>query len=78
MGLDKDKAVEILLKRLDLPGALGDIIDEVLEPALDKMVKDSSNPYDDMAKAALYPVLEQALKDEIRKLWDKLNGSDEE
>ena len=77
MGLDKDKVIKILLKRIDLPGALIDIIEEVLEPALDKMVKDSSNPYDDMAKAALYPILETALKDEIKKLWEKLQGSDD-
>ncbi len=78
MGIDKEKMIEILIKRIDLPGAFADIVSEVLEPALDKMVADSSNPYDDMAKAALFPMLETAIKGEIEKLWDKLQGKDEE
>jgi len=72
MSLDKEKAIAILVKRIDVPGALFDIIDEILEPALDELVKASTNPYDDLAKAALYPILDKLLKEEAQKLWDKI------
>lgn len=66
------KLKEIALKRLDLNGMGSDIIDLILEPVLDDIVKDSSNPYDDVAKAALYPILEKGLKDKLGKLLEKL------
>ena len=72
MELDKAKALELVVKHLNVPGLLSDVVDEILEPALDKMVADSSNPYDDMAKAALYPVLETELKSKVAELWAKL------
>lgn len=63
------KVIGIVLSCIDVQVKLKEpahrIIDEVLEPALDKMVADSSNPYDDMAKQALYPVLEQKVKEVI-------------
>lgn len=72
MEIDKAKLVELAMKHLNLPGLIADVVDEVLEPALDKIVADSENPYDDMAKAALYPVLEKALKDIINEKWAEL------
>lgn len=72
MEVDKQKLIELAIKHLNVPGLLVDVIDEVLEPALDKIVADSENPYDDMAKAALYPVLEKALKDIIAEKWAEL------
>ena len=75
MGLDTDKLLGIVTKRIDLPGALADIMDEVLEPALQKLVDDSATPYDNMAKTAMYPPLSAALKEELTKLWAKLQPS---
>ena len=62
MDLDKEKLIEIALKRLDIAGLVGDVIDEVAEPALKKFVADSANPYDDMLVAALLPVLKVEVK----------------
>lgn len=68
---DKKKFVDIVLKNVNLPGLLFDTIDEVLEPALDKIVADSKNPFDDMAKASLYPLLEKELKELAQKKYDE-------
>jgi len=72
MSLDKAKMLELAIKHLNVPGLLSDIIDEVLEPALDKVVEDSANPYDNMMKAAVYPVLEAELKKVIADKWAEL------
>jgi hypothetical protein len=76
MEVDKQKLIELAIKHLNVPGLLADVIDQVLEPALDKIVADSANPYDDMAKAALYPVLEKALKDKVGELWAEIQPSE--
>lgn len=47
---------------LDLKAFIDALIDDGLEKALDKLVKGSSTPYDDMFKSALYPLLEAELK----------------
>ena len=53
------------------PVAMG-IIDDVLEPAIDKIVADTKNPFDDMLKKAVYPMLEAEIKDGISKAIDGL------
>lgn len=69
----KAKAIELLLKNFNIAGLGADLLDLILEPALDSMVKSSNNPYDDMAKAALYPVLSQFLKEALDKELAKIN-----
>lgn len=68
---------EILKDRLDVPGLLGDLMDEVAKPALDKAVASTDNTIDDALMLALYPALSAALKDEAQKIWDKLLKEDE-
>jgi len=74
MGLeiDKDLMLEIAVKRIDVPGMVKDIMDSVLEPALDKFVADTDNKYDDMLKAALLPMLKLTVQEEVEKAWAKL------
>lgn len=69
-----EKLKEIAVRNLNVGGLVKDVIDEILEPALDKMVADSANPYDDMAKVALYPILEEALKAKIDELDAKIKA----
>ena len=68
----KAKVIEVLLKNFNIEGLGVDLLGMVLEPALDEMVKGTDNPYDDMAKAALYPVLSQYLMAEVKKQLDKI------
>lgn len=70
--MDKDKLIAIALKNLNIEGLLVDVLNEVLKPALDKMVADSANPYDDMMVAALYPVLDKEIKEKISELIGKM------
>ena len=46
------------------------MVADVLDEALEKMVQDSKNPYDNVAKASLYPVVEEKLLEVIE---DKLD-----
>lgn len=74
MGLDLDLDLkEILKKRIDLRGLLvEDLLINLVEKALDEVVADSSNPYDDMLAAALKPVLKKAAIEQIDKMLAKL------
>lgn len=74
MGLDLDIDIKaIVKKRIDLKGLLvEDLMVGIIEKALDKIVADSSNPYDDMLKAALLPMLKKELIGQIDKLLAKL------
>lgn len=75
-------AKEILLKiveeELNVPGLINRVLDEVAEPALQRLVAETENKFDDVLVAALYPQLEAILKQEIAKLWNKVDeiGSD--
>lgn len=59
----KDKLLAIVKKRIDVSGIFVDLLDELLEPALKKVVADTSNPLDDVLMQSIYPVLEQVIKD---------------
>lgn len=74
MGLDLDIDLKAILKnRIDLKGLLvEDLLVGILEKTLDKIVADSSNPYDDMLKAALLPMLKKELIEQVDKLLAKL------
>lgn len=74
----RDKILELLKKRVDLEGLGADILVELLKPMLEKFVKESDNPYDDMLVAALMPVLEKELKDKLKSLVAKLYEALEE
>lgn len=79
--MDKKKLVEILFKNFNYKGLIFDVLDEALEPALKKVVEDSSNPFDDMLMASVYPILEKELKEYIEKnldLKEIILGKDEE
>ena len=66
----KDKVLKVLAQSIDLKGLANGLIDEVIEEALKKVVADSSNTFDDMAMAALWPVLEKEVKEMIEEKLD--------
>jgi hypothetical protein len=73
--MDVEKLKQIgkdALIRADLKKVKDEIIDEVLEKALDELVKDSKMPFDDMLKAAIYPSLEKEIKSRIDKVIDEM------
>ena len=72
MGVEFDWK-EMVRKRIDLKGLLvEDILVGVVEKAIDDLVADSSNLYDDMLAAALKPALRKAAVEQIEKLRAKL------
>lgn len=68
----KEKFKALAKENFNLEGFLLGTVDEVLETALQKVVDDSSNKFDDMAMAALYPVIEAELKAKISELTGKI------
>ncbi len=70
----KEKAIELLLKNFNIAGLGNDLLDLALKPALDEIVASTENVYDDMAMAALYPVLSEFLKAELKKQLDKIQA----
>ena len=63
--------MDLVKKNVNVPGLAADLLDQALEPALQKLVDDSATPLDNMLKEALYPKLKEVLQAEIQKLWDK-------
>ncbi len=65
----------VLLKRVDLKGLLiEDVLQGVIKAALEKFVKDTSNPYDDTLEAMLYPLLETAMTKFVEDQYAKLKA----
>lgn len=67
--MDKELLLALLKKHVNAPGLINEIIDEVVEKAIDKFIADTSNPYDDMLKAALWPVIEKEVKEKLTEVW---------
>ena len=65
--------VKVLLKYVDVKGLLVEwLLKDYLDKLLDKAVKSTKTPFDDMAKNSLYPVIveegEKLLDEELKKL----------
>ncbi len=71
--MDKEKLIGLVAKNINIGGLFADALDELLEPALKRVVEDSENTWDD-ALMAVYPLLSEQLKamvsEEIKKLID--------
>jgi hypothetical protein len=71
------KLAKIALDSIDLEKLSFAIIDEVIEEAIDKVVKDSANPYDDTIKSLLWPLIEKEVKSilskKIKELKDQVS-----
>lgn len=71
----KNKVLATLLKYVNVRGLIFEaILQDLLKNALDKLAADSSNPYDDLAVAALYPPLEAAIKKQIEEFLAKIEA----
>lgn len=62
----KEKLLKLVVKYINVKGLLKDLVTEVADELLEKAVNSSKTPFDNMAKASLWPVLEE----EASKLID--------
>ena len=62
----------LVKKNVNVPGLAADLLEQALEPALQKLVDDTSDPFDNMLKEAVMPKLKEVLAEEIKKVWEKL------
>lgn len=75
--MEKEVIYKILKDNINVTGLVIDSLDQILEPALKKVVDDSSNVFDDMLYASVYPILKKELKEQIEKLVNGLLKTDE-
>lgn len=69
---DKSALLGALKDNVNVPGLVGDLLKDVLKPALERAVIQTKTPIDDVAMAALYPTLESIALVEIEKRWAAL------
>jgi len=62
------KILKMIMKAIGLRKVVTELLDQYVEPAIDKAVKRSKTQLDNKAKDALYPIL----KEELLALVDKL------
>jgi hypothetical protein len=58
-----NKVLDCVEVKINLAGIGNILIDDVIEKSLDKIVADTTNPYDDQFKAMLWPMLEKEAKE---------------
>jgi hypothetical protein len=63
----KTKIFKLIVKYFNLKQFLKDMVNEVLDEALEKVVQSTATPFDNAAKAALYPEVEKALGEIIEE-----------
>jgi hypothetical protein len=63
---------EVVLDNINLEGMASALILKALDPALEKLVQDSKNPFDNVLKAAVAPELFKLLKAELDQLIAKI------
>ena len=59
-------------KNINVPGLVDEVLKGALDQALEKIVQDSSNPFDNVLKAAIYPTLSAELTKLVDEQWKKL------
>ena len=74
----KATLLRLVKNNVNLGGLVADTLDEVLEPALKKVVERTDNAFDDMLFTAVYPILEKELNEEVEKLVNKLLSVEED
>lgn len=72
VGVVGDAILVAVHANMNVPGLVGVIVDGVLKDQLQKIVDDTSTPFDNVLMDALYPTLSAAVKVEVQKLWDGL------
>lgn len=58
--------------KISIKPILNGVIDQVLQPALEKAVDDTSNKFDDLILAQIYPGVEAQVKASVGKKVDEL------
>lgn len=69
--MDLEKLVKIVKEELHGDVFAKRVLKEVVEEALNELVKSTETPFDDIAKAAFYPVIEGKINEKIDLLWSK-------
>lgn len=76
----KKRFFKLIVKYVNIKGLLKDLVKEELDELLSKAVASTKTPFDDMAKASLWPVIEEEADKLIEEKVDleKIFGLKEE
>lgn len=66
----KKRLFKLIVKYVNVKGLLKDLVKEELDEILEKAVQSSKTPFDNMAKASLWPVIEEELAKAIDEKID--------
>ena len=72
-AVDGKVTKEELHDAINFEGLADGLLDNVIEPLLDKVVTSTATPFDDQAKVLIYPILEK----ELKKLIDSKIGDND-
>jgi len=66
--------LKLVLKSIDEKQLTEAVLNELVKPALEKVVKDSSNPIDDAVLAMAWPIVEKSIVEGVNALIEKVEG----
>lgn len=72
--MDMQIILAIIEKNVNVKGLSTDLLTMVVQPALDRAVKRTKTPLDNMAMSLLYPKISEEIVKEIAKYWSKIDG----
>lgn len=72
VGSEVKKILIEALVRADLKKVSEDLLDRAVEPALQAMVDDTANPFDNMLKSAVGDTLKKEIKKRVGKEIDEM------
>lgn len=70
--MDKKEILALIEKNFLVPQLVEGMLAGPVDKALQKLVDDTSNPFDNMLKAAAYPVVMAELNKAVQENWAKL------
>lgn len=72
--METKELLPIVAKNINLPGLVKEMMAGPLDQALQKLVDDTTMPFDNMAKAAVYPIVMEEVNKIVEAQWTKLVG----
>lgn len=68
----KAELLKLAKENFNAPGFVNGSFDQVVEPLIREAVQKTKTKIDDIAFEAGYPIIEEQLKIEFKKIWDSL------
>lgn len=71
-----ENLLTILEKNVNMEQLASDVLQLVVKPALEKAVEKTDTQLDDVLLATLYTQLSELIVQEVKELWEKVDGEE--